>query len=43
MASMAAGIAKVPAGALLSVGAGAAVMAAGGLLIGLGVLTGWNA
>lgn len=43
VASMAAGIAGVPAGVLLTVGAGAAVVTAGGLLIGLGVLTGWNA
>ncbi|MFF4547271.1 hypothetical protein ACFY1J_24095 [Streptomyces sp. NPDC001406] len=43
VASMAAGIAGVPAGVLLTVGAGAAVATAGGLLIGLGILTGWNA
>lgn len=43
VASMVAGVAGVPAGVLLTVGAGAAVITAGGLLIGLSVVTGWNA
>ncbi|MGC9544014.1 hypothetical protein [Streptomyces sp. UG1] len=41
--SMAAGLASVPAGVLVSVGVGGAAVTAGGLLIGLGILTGWNA
>lgn len=41
--SMGAGVAGVPAGVLVWVGVGPAVLAAGALLLGLGVLLGWNA
>lgn len=43
VASMAAGVTGVPTGVLLVAGTGAAVLAAAGLLIGVSLLTGWNA
>jgi hypothetical protein len=43
MGGTAGGVALLPAGLALSAGIGVAVAAAGGLLIGFGLLTGWNA
>lgn len=41
--SMGAGVAGVPSGMALAFGAGAAVLAAGVMLVGVSMLTGWNA
>lgn len=41
--SMAAGVVGVPAGVMLLYGAGAAIVTAGAALIGVSLLTGWNA
>lgn len=43
MVMSAGGLALLPAGLVISAGAGIAVAAAGGLLIGYGLLTGWGA